>query len=81
MSRDAEAVLDAALELSEEDRGHLAGALLASLEPPADTDVETAWRREVAARVAAADAGEVEAVPWDEIRDQLFARLNARRAS
>jgi putative addiction module component (TIGR02574 family) len=41
--------------------------------------VEQAWRQEVAARVARLDAGEVKTIPWSEIRDQLFARLQERR--
>jgi putative addiction module component (TIGR02574 family) len=81
MERNAEALLRKALALPEADRANLAGALLESLEPPEDIEVEAAWREEVAARVAALDAGEVETVPWEEVRDRLFARLRERRAS
>lgn len=52
-----------------------------SIEPGNDMDVGAAWRQEVAARVAALDAGEVETVPWEEVRDRLFARLRERQAS
>jgi hypothetical protein len=48
-------------------------------EPDDDVDVEAAWRQEVAARVAALDAGEVETTPWEEIRDGFLARLSERR--
>ena len=44
-----------------------------------EEDVETAWRQEVAARVAALDAGGVTMTPWDEIRDRFLARLSERR--
>lgn len=81
MERNAEAVLRKALTLPESDRAEIAGALLESIEPGNDMDVEAAWRQEVAARVAALDAGEVETVPWEEIRDRLFARLRERQAS
>lgn len=77
MGRNAQLVLKEALGLPEPDR---AGALLASLEPAEEADVEAAWRQEVAARVAALDAGEVETIPWSEVRDRLFARLSERRA-
>ena len=40
-----------------------------------ELEVEAAWRQEVAARVAALDAGEVETTPWREIRDGLLAKL------
>lgn len=80
MDRDAEALLKEVLLLSEADRVDLAEALLASLETEVAADVEAIWRQEVAIRVAAVDAGEVETVPWEEVRDQLFARLRERQA-
>lgn len=33
-----------------------------------------------ALRVAAVDSGNVETVPWADVRDRLFARLGERRA-
>jgi len=80
MNAKADAVLTLALDLPESERAELAAVLLESLEPPADVDVEHAWREEVARRVAAIDAGEVEMVPWDQVREQLIARLNERTA-
>ena len=59
MTRDAKAVLKQALALSEADRADLAGILLQSIEHAAETEVEQAWRQEVARRVAALEAGEV----------------------
>jgi putative addiction module component (TIGR02574 family) len=47
-------------------------ALLEILEPAPEADVETAWRQEVAARVAALEAGEVETTPWEKIRDRFM---------
>lgn len=80
MSRDAEAVLKQALVLSERERAAIAGALFESLEPAAEVGIEEAWRQEVAARLAQLDAGEVQTIPWREVRDRLFARLGARWA-
>jgi putative addiction module component (TIGR02574 family) len=80
MARNAEAVLREALTLPEADRADIAGALLKSIEPAEEADIEAAWREEVAARVAALDAGEVETIPWKDLRDRLFARLGERRA-
>lgn len=80
MERSAEALLKKALALPEEDRAEVAGALLNSLEPVEDADIESAWRQEVASRVAALDAGEVQTIPWSEVRDRLVARLGAHRA-
>lgn len=80
MKRDARAVLEEALGLSEPERAELAGALLESLEPVQDVDWEDAWRQEIAARVAELDSGGRKTIPWEEIRNRLFARLSARRA-
>jgi len=79
MTRHAETVLQQALTLPEEERAKIAGALLESLEPVPEADVETAWRQEVAARMAVLEAGEVKTTPWEEIRDRLLARLSERR--
>ncbi|MDY7093206.1 MAG: addiction module protein [Acidobacteriota bacterium] len=64
MNRKAETVLKQALTLSEADRADIAGALLQSLEPTAEADIEATWREEVAVRVADLDAGEAETIPW-----------------
>lgn len=67
------------LTLPEEDRAEIAGVLLESLDPTTEADVERAWRQEVAARIGALDAGEVETIPWSEVRDRLGTRLGAGR--
>lgn len=51
--RRAETLLREALTLPDDERAEIAGALLESLEPAPEVDVEAAWRQEVAARVAA----------------------------
>lgn len=76
MTERGEAILKKALELTDQERAELAGALLESLEPPADSSIEAAWRAEVARRVAELEAGAVETVPWVEVRDRLYARLS-----
>jgi putative addiction module component (TIGR02574 family) len=80
MERSAQAVLREALALPEANRAELAGAPLESLEPTEEAEVEAAWRQEVKARVAALDAGEAQTIPWEEVRNRLFARLSERRA-
>ena len=80
MNEQAESLLKVALALSESDRADMAGALLESLEPSSDAEVEKAWKQEVATRIAALDAGEVELVPWETVRDRLWARLSESRS-
>jgi putative addiction module component (TIGR02574 family) len=79
MTRPAKIVLEEALSLPEEERAEIAGLLLESLEPEPEADIETAWRREVAARMAAREAGGAETTPWEEVRDRFMARLSERR--
>lgn len=77
--RRAETLLQEVLSLPDNERTEIAGALLESLEPAPEVDVETAWRQEVAARVAALEAGAVTTTPWEEIRDRFLARLSEQR--
>lgn len=80
MRRQADSVLREALTLPESERAEIASALLESLEhEQPEADVEMAWRQEVAARMAALEAGEVETTPWEEIREGFLARLSERR--
>jgi putative addiction module component (TIGR02574 family) len=80
MRQHAETVLQEALKLPEQERTEIVNALLESLEPVSEANVEAAWRQEVAARVAALEAGEVETTPWEEIRDGFMVRLSERRS-
>ncbi len=80
MNAKAKALLEDALRLSDSERAEIAGALLESIEPETDADVEQAWREEVKARVAALDSGQVETVPWEQVRDHLFTRLSSSSA-
>jgi putative addiction module component (TIGR02574 family) len=78
MSKDLIEVLRDASELSEQDRATLAGLLIESLEAEADPDVEEAWADEIARRVAQLESGDAKTVRWEEVRQRLLNRLNAR---
>lgn len=79
MTKHGEAILQQALGLEEGERAQLAASILESLEPRVDErEIEQAWREEVRRRVADLDEGRVELVPWDDVRDQLLARLSVR---
>ena len=78
MSRRFTDVWKEASELSEEDRAALAGLLIESLEGEPDPDVESAWAAEVEKRVAEFDAGTVQSIPWEEVRQRLLDRLSER---
>lgn len=79
MTKTAEALLRDALDLDERERADMAVALLESLEPAVNqAEIEQAWHEEVQRRIAAVDSGQAELIPWEEVRKQLFARLNER---
>lgn len=78
MSRTITELWKEASELSEKDRAVLAGLLIESLEGEPDEGVEAAWAAEVERRVAELDAGTVESIPWEEVRQRLLARLDER---
>lgn len=67
-----------ATDLSEHDRATLAGLLIESLEGEPDPGVEAAWAAEIERRVAELDAGTIKTIPWEEVRQRLLDRLNAR---
>ena len=75
MNRKAEAVLTLALDLSETDRAKVASALANSLVGRPDPAIEKAWRKEVAKRVKALEAGTADLVPWKALRNDLLARI------
>ena len=78
MSRTFTDVWKEAADLSDEDRATLAGLLIESLEGEPDLGVEAAWAAEIEKRVAELDAGTVESIPWEQVRQRLLDRLNAR---
>jgi putative addiction module component (TIGR02574 family) len=78
MSRTFTELWREAAELSEEERASLAGLLIESLEGEPDRDVEAAWSAEIQRRVAEIEAGTAKTVPWEEVRQRLIDRLNAR---
>jgi putative addiction module component (TIGR02574 family) len=80
MDERSEALLTLAMDLPESARAEIAVALIHSLDPEPDADVEQAWREEIARRMAAFEAGEDASVPWEQVREKLYARLNERRA-
>ena len=81
MTSRAQELLREALGLPVDERAGVAAELLASLddvsaENPAE--VEAAWAAEIEKRVAELDAGTVESIPWEQVRQRLLDRLNAR---
>jgi putative addiction module component (TIGR02574 family) len=72
MSLSSQELLKAALQLSEDERIVLAGALLESVGPPTgDAEWVASWQREVARRWQELESGQAHAIPWTEVERQL----------
>lgn len=69
MQPSTELILQAALALSSEERFQLIEALIAAeqVAPPFDES----WREVIQRRSAEIDAGAVNEIPWDEVRQRL----------
>ncbi|MBI5331079.1 MAG: addiction module protein [Betaproteobacteria bacterium] len=62
-------------ELDLDDRAKLAEQLLGSLDEPGEAEVEKLWVEEARRRLAAYRAGQVEAIPADEVFRRALADL------
>ena len=80
MNSSVSEVFDAALALSEEDRGRLAEKLVQSLDRDVEPDAEEAWAAEIERRLARIDAGQSKTVTMNDAisRLQQAARGNGR---
>lgn len=75
MRRDLKAIAAEALELPLTARAELAGQLLESLDDLSEEENDQLWAQEGERRYAEYKAGNIEAVPAEEV----FARLRARK--
>jgi putative addiction module component (TIGR02574 family) len=66
MLRSAAEVLEAALDLPENERAELAEKLVASLDGEVEPDAEASWRREIERRLARIAAGESQTIATEE---------------
>jgi putative addiction module component (TIGR02574 family) len=72
MQRDLRKLFREVFELPESERATLAGLLIESLEPPPDPDVEELWAIEAEKRWREIESGNVQTIPWEEVRAKLF---------
>ena len=68
-------IIDTALALPAQSKAELVERLLASLESGSQSEIDAAWAKEADNRIAAYEAGEIEAIP----AEQVLAELRARR--
>ena len=74
MARSARELFEEAMRLTPEERAALMRLLIDTLDAESEEGAERAWRVEIERRVAELDSGEVETVPWEELRARMFQR-------
>ena len=74
MARDLKKLFREAFDLPESDRATLAGLLIESLEAAPDPDVEEAWAAVAERRWRQIESGDVQTIPWEEVRAKLYRR-------
>jgi putative addiction module component (TIGR02574 family) len=74
----AKKLLHDALALPTEERAELAAELIASLDGPADPDVEAEWAVEIERRAARVLSGESKGTPWEEVRRRIEREISGR---
>lgn len=79
MSREADKILEDALDLPPEARAAVAGRLIESLDGEIDEDAEAAWSAEISRRLTQLDSGSVKTIPWEEARRLILGLTDAAR--
>jgi putative addiction module component (TIGR02574 family) len=74
MARSARELFDEAMRLAPEERAALIRLLIDTLDAESEEGADEAWRVEIERRIAELDSGEVETVPWEELRARLYRR-------
>jgi len=75
MTEETTELLKKALALPERERADLACTLMDSLDAAVDHEVEAAWSEEIARRIRELESGAVKAIPWEEVRRRISAKL------
>ncbi len=75
MSSTLEQITRDAVQLPRHQRLALARFLIELDDPAGDPDIEEAWDKEIRERVQAVEQGEVEGIPYDEVRARIDQRL------
>ena len=59
------------MKLNEAERIELAERLLDNVDSEKDSDYSQAWEAEIRERERQLDSGEVQAIPWEEVRKMM----------
>jgi len=79
MTGPAKKIINAAINLPENDRLQIIEELLASLEPDTDKDVDAAWQAEIERRSREIKQGVGRPDPWAVVKAQARKQVRGRR--
>ena len=71
MTTDYSNLFREAMNLPPDARGALAAKLIDSLDSEEDSGAAQDWEQEISRRIAELESGEVETIPWSEVRKRL----------
>ena len=74
MAKSARELFEEAMRLDPKERATPTRLLVDSLDAESEEGVEEAWRAEIERRITELDSGQVQAVPWEELRARLYQR-------
>ncbi len=74
MAKSARELFEEAMRLDPKERAALMRLLVDSLDAGSEEGAEEAWRVEIERGIAELDSGQVQAVPWEELRARLYQR-------
>lgn len=66
-----DSIISQALQKPENERARIAETLISSLDQTIDLDTELAWQEEIEKRLKEIDTGNVQCLPWKNIRRRL----------
>ncbi len=72
MSVTVEELLRQALQLEPKARAELAALIIESVPTESPQEVDAAWEAEIRRRMQELEAGSVETIPWEEVREKLI---------
>jgi putative addiction module component (TIGR02574 family) len=74
MAKSARELFEEAMRLDPKERATLMRLLVDSLDAKSEEGAEEVWRAEIERRIAESDSGQIQAVPWEELRARLYQR-------
>ncbi len=72
----ADSIIKEALDMSENERAKIAEILISSLHEQPSREIDEAWHKEIEHRVSEIDSGEIECIPWEDVRNRLYKNAN-----